>query len=108
MTVRGFHAHIYFDADELGAARAFAQAAHDELGCPVGHFHTVPVGPHPRGSVQLSLRPEQFARFAAWAPEARGDLTVFAHGLSGDDFADHTRYVIWFGSSEPLDMTVFG
>ncbi len=107
MAVRGFHAHIYFDADELDAARAFAEAAKNELNCPVGHFHTPPVGPHPRGSVQLSLRPEQFARFATWAPGARGDLTVFAHGLSGDDLADHTRYVVWFGPSEPLDMTVF-
>ncbi|WP_341711335.1 DOPA 4,5-dioxygenase family protein, partial [Erythrobacter sp.] len=58
-------------------------------------------------SCQMSLRPEQFAQFAAWASEARGDLTIFAHGLSGDDLADHTRYVIWFGQSEALDMSVF-
>ena len=106
MAIRGFHAHIYFDPDELGDAQALANAAKAEFGCPVGHFHVDPVGPHPRGSVQLSLRPEQFARFAAWAPEARGDLTVFAHGLSGDDIADHTRFVVWFGQSEPLDLSV--
>lgn len=108
MAIRGFHAHIYFDADELDAARALAEAARANFDCPVGHFHTAPVGPHPRGSVQLSLRPEQFARFALWAPEARGDLIIFAHGLSGDDLADHTRYAIWFGPSEPLDMSIFG
>ena len=62
------------------------------------------VGPHPRGSVQIPLRPEQFARFALWAPETRGQLTIFAHGLSGDDEADHTRY----GPSEPLDLSLFG
>lgn len=107
MALRGYHAHIYFDPHELPQAQALAEAARNELGCPVGHFHTAPVGPHPRGSVQLSLRPEQFARFAHWINEARGDLTIFAHGLSGDDLADHTRYVIWFGPSEPLDMTIF-
>ncbi|MGN3973016.1 DOPA 4,5-dioxygenase family protein [Tsuneonella sp. SYSU-LHT278] len=107
MAIRGFHAHIYFDAHEIGAARELADAARSETGCSVGHFHEVPVGPHPRGSVQLSLHPDQFGRFAAWAPEARGDLTIFAHALSGDDLADHTRYVVWFGPSEPLDMTVF-
>ncbi|ANY20902.1 Dopa 4,5-dioxygenase family [Tsuneonella dongtanensis] len=105
MAIRGFHAHIYFDAHELEQAQAFAAAAAAEFGCPVGHFHTAPVGPHPRGSVQLTMRPDEFARFAAWAPEARGDLTVFAHGLSGDDLIDHTRYVVWFGPSESLDMT---
>ena len=107
MAIRGYHAHIYFDPEELDKAKAFARAAHDTFAVPVGHFHTAPVGPHPRGSCQLSLRPEQFARFAVWAPEARGDLTIFAHGLSGDDWADHTRYVIWFGPSEALDLSIF-
>jgi aromatic ring-cleaving dioxygenase len=107
VAVRGFHAHVYFDPPEIERAQAFAEAARAEFGCPVGHFHVAPVGPHPRGSCQLSLRPDQFARFAVWAPEARGDLTVFAHGLSGDDLADHTRYVVWFGPSEPLDMSIF-
>lgn len=108
MSIRGFHAHIYFDADELEAARALAEAAKANFGCPIGHFHTEPVGPHPRGSVQLSLRPEQFAGFAVWAPEARGGLTIFAHGLSGDDLADHSQYIVWFGPSERLDMSIFG
>lgn len=107
MAIRGFHAHIYFDPGEIDRAREVASAAQAELGCAVGHFHTAPVGPHPRGSVQLSLRPEQFARFALWAPEARGDLTIFAHGLSGNDLADHTRYAVWFGPSEPLDLSLF-
>lgn len=107
MAIRGYHAHIYFDPEEVETARAFAKAAHDAFGVPVGHFHLAPVGPHPRGSCQLSLRLEQFAQFAAWASEARGDLTIFAHGLSGDDLADHTRYVVWFGQSEALDMSVF-
>ena len=107
MAIRGFHAHIYFDPHEMEAAQALAAAAKAELDCPIGRFHTAPVGPHPRGSVQLSLSPEQFARFALWAPEARGELTIFAHGLSGNDLADHTRYVVWFGPSEPLDLSLF-
>jgi len=108
VAIRGYHAHIYFDPAELAEAQALAAAAQAELGCPVGHFHVAPVGPHPRSSVQLSLRPEQFERFAHWINDARGPLTIFAHGLSGDDLADHTRYVIWFGPSEPLDLSIFG
>jgi DOPA 4,5-dioxygenase len=108
MAIRGYHAHIYFDAHEQERAQAVAEAARKATGCAVGRFHSGPVGPHPRGSVQLSLRPDQFAEFATWASEGRDGLTVFAHGLSGDDLADHTRYVIWFGNSEPLDLTIFG
>ena len=108
MAIRGFHAHIYFDGDELPDAQRFAEQAKERFGCAVGHFHTAPVGPHPRGSCQLSLRPAQFAEFTVWACEARDGLTIFAHGLSGDDLADHTRHVIWFGASEPLDLSIFG
>jgi len=36
-----------------------------------------------------------------------GDLTIFAHATTGDDRADHTRHVIWFGPSEPLDLSIF-
>jgi DOPA 4,5-dioxygenase len=38
----------------------------------------------------------------------RGELTVFAHANSGDDRADHTAHVIWFGESEPLELSIFG
>ena len=106
--IRGFHAHIYYDAADLAAAQAFAERARAQFKLAVGHFHLAPVGPHPRGSCQLSLSPETFASFTPWAMQERGDLTIFAHGLSGDDRADHTRYVLWFGPSEPLDLSIFG
>lgn len=106
-SLRGFHAHIYFNPDELEAAQAFAAEARKRFGCPVGHFHERPVGPHPRGSCQLSLTPEKFGAFAPWAASERGELTIFAHGLSGDDLADHTHHVVWFGPSEDLDLTIF-
>ncbi len=107
MPIRGYHAHIYFDPDEAERARAVADAARAAFGCPVGHLHTQPVGPHRRGSCQLSMRPDQFAQFAVWASAGRDGLTVFAHGLSGNDLDDHTRYVVWFGNSEPLDLAIF-
>jgi len=65
--IRDFHAHIYFDPEQLSEAQAVAAAAGERFGVPVGHFHTRPVGPHPRGSVQLTVLPDQFGEFAAWA-----------------------------------------
>ena len=103
--LKGFHAHIYFDADELSKAEAFAEAAHSRFKLAVGRFHTAPIGPHPRGSCQLSMKPEVFAQFALWALDARGDLTIFCHGLSGDAMLDHTQLVLWMGESEAIDLT---
>jgi len=107
-TIRDFHAHIYYDPAEVGEAQKLAREAHQRFGVPVGHFHLRPVGPHPRGSVQLTLLPEQFGDFAQWAALNRNGLTIFAHAETGDDLADHTEHVIWFGPSEPLDLSIFG
>jgi len=106
--IRDFHAHIYFDPEQLSEAQAVAAAARERFGVPVGHFHTRPVGPHPRGSVQLTVLPDLFGEFAAWAALNRRGLTIFAHAETGDDLADHTSHVIWFGPSEPLDLRIFG
>ena len=105
--IRDFHAHIYFDPEELSRAQALAAAAQAKFGVPVGHFHTRPVGPHPRGSCQLTVQPDQFGYFAQWIALNRDGLTIFAHTSTGEDLADHTQHVIWFGASEPLNLAIF-
>jgi len=105
--LRDFHAHIYFDPDELGAAQTLAREANALFSVAVGHFHERPVGPHPRGSCQLTVPKERFGEFAAWAVLNRHGLTIFAHADTGDDFADHSAHVIWFGTSEPLNLSIF-
>ena len=83
--IRDFHAHIYFDPDELEQAQALAAEAHARFGVPVGRFHVQPIGPHPRGSCQLTVMPDQFGDFAQWLALNRNGLTVFAHTSTGDD-----------------------
>lgn len=105
--MRPFHAHIYFDPPELAAAEALAGDAQARFGVAVGHFHRRPVGPHPRGSCQLTVPAEIFGDFAVWAATNRRGLTIFAHADTGDDRTDHSANVIWFGPSEPLDLSIF-
>ena len=107
MTIHDFHAHIYFDADRLPEAQALAAMVQQRFGLPVGHFHTRPVGPHPRGSVQMTVPTDRFGEVATWLAVNRDGLTIFAHASTGDDLADHSRNVIWFGPSEPLDLSIF-
>ena len=106
--MRDFHAHIYFDAAEVGRAKAVGDAAHARDGVPGGHYPLSPAGPHPRGSVQLTVPAEQFGEFAQWLALNRDGLTIFTHANTGDDVADHTKHVIWFGESEPLRLELFG
>ena len=106
--IRDFHAHIYFDPGEVEQARALGHAAHEKFGVSEGHYHLRAVGPHPRGSCQLTVPTHQFGEVAQWLVLNRGALTIFAHANTGDDRADHTRHVIWFGASEALDLSIFG
>ena len=105
--IRDFHAHIYFDPEELPRAQALAAAAQERFAVPVGRFHTGPVGPHPRGSCQLTVPRDLFGDFAQWMALNRDGLTIFAHTSTGQDLADHTQHVIWFGPSEALDLSIF-
>ena len=106
-SIRDFHAHIYYDPTEVEQAKALAAAAQERFPIAVGHFHLRPVGPHPRGSVQLTVPTEAFGEVAQFLALNRGPLTIFAHAETGEDLADHTEHVIWFGPSEPLDLSIF-
>lgn len=106
-SIRDFHAHIYYDPQEVELARQLAAAAQAKFPIAVGHFHLRPVGPHPRGSCQLTVPRDAFGDVAQWLALNRGRLTIFAHAQTGDDLADHTEHVIWFGPSEELDLSIF-
>jgi aromatic ring-cleaving dioxygenase len=105
--IRDFHAHIYYDPQEVEQGRALAAAVQARFPVAVGHFYLRPVGPHPRGSVQLTVPTNAFGDVAQFLALNRGPLTIFAHAETGDDLADHTEHVIWFGPSEPLDLSIF-
>ena len=105
--IRDFHAHIYFDPAQVEQAKALAAEVQRRFGVAVGHFHLRPVGPHPRGSVQLTVPVERFGEVATFLSVGRTGLTVFAHASTGDDWADHTANTIWFGSSEELNLCLF-
>lgn len=106
--IRDFHAHIYFNPSEIDEARALGRAAVNRFGVAEGRYHPGPVGPHPRGSCQLTVAADQFGELAGWLALNRGKFTIFAHANTGDDLADHTGHVIWFGESEPLNLQIFG
>lgn len=107
LAIRDFHAHIYFDPAQVEEAKELAAAAQSKFPVKVGHFHLKPVGPHPRGSVQLTVPTDAFGEVAQFLALNRGPLTIFAHAETGNDLADHTEHVIWFGSSEPLNLSIF-
>lgn len=101
-----WHAHVYFDDAGFERARTLCEAARSRFELAMGRMHRQPVGPHPRGSCQLSFAPQAFAPVMAWLCLNRAGLTIFAHPNTGDALVDHRDRAIWLGPDEPLDLSV--
>jgi aromatic ring-cleaving dioxygenase len=105
--IENFHAHVYYDAPTRARAQKLCEAAGKEFGVRVGRMHDNPVGPHPRGSCQLTIGKEQFSEVVSWLVLNRKGLTVFTHAQTGNALKDHTDHVIWLGPSETLKLDQF-
>ncbi len=102
-----YHAHVYFDADTVEQARALCQHVAAECSVAMGRVHERLVGPHPRWSCQLAFDRDQFAAVIGLLERERNGLTVFVHGLTGDEYADHTDHAMWLGDAAELDLRMF-
>jgi DOPA 4,5-dioxygenase len=107
LIIQDWHAHLYFDASEAAEAEQLCAALRDARGLAMGRVHTVSVGPHPRGSCQITVPSERLANTLEWLVRHRGKFTVFMHANTGDDWQDHTAHVVWLGPSEPLNLAIF-
>ena len=103
--ITDYHAHVYYDAATRAQADALCKTAGETFGVKVGRMHDNPVGPHPRGSCQLTIGTGQIAEVLPWLVLNRRGLTVFTHAQTGNALKDHTDHVIWLGPSETLKLS---
>jgi DOPA 4,5-dioxygenase len=103
--IKGYHAHVYYDGATRPQADALCKAAGQKFGVKIGRMHDNPVGPHPRGSCQLTVEVDQFAEVIPWLALNRNGLTIFTHPQTGNALKDHTEHVIWLGPSETLTLS---
>lgn len=108
MNIRGWHIHVYYDAQSMPRARQLCERAAAQFPLSVGHMHQRPVGPHPDWSCQLSIGPELFGEVLPWLLLNRDGLTLFSHPVTGDDLADHRDHAVWIGQQRPLNLSIFG
>lgn len=102
-----YHAHVYFDEQTMAQAAQFCAEAGQALDIAVGRMHQKPVGPHPHWSCQLSFSAAQFDAVIPWLERQRHGLNILVHGVTGNDWADHTDHAMWLGQPQPLVLSVF-
>lgn len=104
--IRGWHAHVYYDADSKAAAAGLREAIEARFDMRMGRWHDKPVGPHPMWSYQVAFRPELFGEIVPWLTQHRGDLIVLVHPETGNDMIDHRDYPFWLGDPQELKLSV--
>jgi aromatic ring-cleaving dioxygenase len=105
--IRGWHAHVYFDA----AARDRAAALRERLAAAfpaavLGRWHDRPVGPHPGPMYQVAFGPELFPTLVPFLALHRQELTILVHPETGRPRADHLEHAMWLGAVLPLNAAV--
>jgi aromatic ring-cleaving dioxygenase len=105
--IKGYHAHVYFDASSIDQARALCEQAAELFPVRMGRVHERPVGPHPDWSCQLAFEPQLIGDVLPWLALNRKGLVVFLDPETGDDLLDHTEHAIWMGEIRPLNLSMF-
>ena len=104
---KAYHAHVYFDDTTKDYARKLCDEVGEKFNLNVGKFHEKLIGPHLRWSCQVSFGGNDFASFIPWLDENRKELTIFVHGVTGDDLKDHTEHTMWMGQVKKLNLEMF-
>jgi len=102
-----YHAHLYFDQATLAQAIDLSEHAGALFNLKIGRVHQKLVGPHLMWSCQISFTNNDFDRFITWLDQHRNGLSIFVHGVTGDDFIDHTKYAYWLGDCVELNLSIF-
>jgi DOPA 4,5-dioxygenase len=105
-TIKGYHAHIYYDAAGKERAAALRAAIEDKFTVEMGRWRDEPVGPHPSAMYQVAFEVEVFADFVPWLALNRDGLVVLVHPRTGNDIADHSAFAMWLGEKFELDLGV--
>ena len=107
MQFQEYHFHIYFGPTSLSAAQEIVEKLQEFDYLDIGRVWNKPVGPHPIGSCQVTVKAAYFQKMCEWFLEHRNNLSIFIHAVTGDDLLDHTDYVMWIGDSYKINLAFF-
>lgn len=102
--VKGYHAHVYFDANTRAVAERLRNALIGNFTVEPGAFADAPRGPHPVPQFNVIFELSQFQNIVPWLMLNHEGLNVLIHPLTDSNLDDHTRYALWLGTPVPLKL----
>ena len=102
--IDGYHAHIYYGAENRARASQLRETIAATLGVEVRELSDAPRGPHPVPQFRFSFTTAQFEKVVPWLMLNRQGLDVLVHPLTHNSYDDHSRYAVWLGSPVTLRL----
>ena len=102
--VKGYHAHVYFDAATRPAAERLRNTMISMFAVEPDAFADEPRGPHPVPQFNMIFEIPQFQNIVPWLMLNHEDLSILVHPLTESNLDDHTRYALWLGTPVSLRL----
>lgn len=102
--IKGYHAHVYFDAATRPAAERLRNTLVSQFAVEPSAFADDPRGPHPVPQFNVIFEESQFHNIVPWLMLNHEDFNVLVHPLTQSNLDDHTRYALWLGTPVPLRL----
>jgi aromatic ring-cleaving dioxygenase len=102
--VRGYHAHVYYDAATRPKAERLREALAGRFDVEHGRFSGEAVGPHPVPQFQIVFGAAQFENVVPWLMLNRDGLDILVHPLTDNAVDDHSRHALWLGKPVALKL----
>jgi aromatic ring-cleaving dioxygenase len=103
---RGYHAHVYYNAETKPQAASLRDAILAKFHVEPGGFSDEPRGPHPISQWNVIFKNEEFQNVVPWLMLNRDGLDVLVHPLTDSNYDDHSKNAMWLGTPVPLKLNV--
>ena len=87
--IKGYHAHVYYNAD-TSRARALRDTIAAKFAVEPGAFSDEPRGPHPVPQFNVIFETPEFQNIVPWLMLNREGLDVLVHPLTESSYDDHS------------------
>jgi aromatic ring-cleaving dioxygenase len=104
--VRGYHAHVYYDAATRSTAERLRDTIVAKFAVEPGAFSDEPRGPHPISQFNVIFEAPEFQKIVPWLMFNREGLDVLVHPLTENSYNDHSANALWLGTPVPMRLNV--
>ena len=104
--IRGYHAHVYYNADTRKIAEGLRDTMANRLGVEPRALSDAPRGPHPISQFNVIFKVEEFQTIVPWLMLNHEGLDVLIHPLTESSYDDHSKNALWIGTPVPMRLEI--